>query len=493
MSEDMFKKPNKKQLLLRRIIFSAIATIAVLIIATVSILFILGYRLDSGNGRLEQGALVQFDSAPSAADVWIDDTMISSRTATKATVLAGVHSFKMSKSGYEDWNRTLDLKAGTLTWLDYTRLVPVERKPVEVAKFATATAMTTSPDLKEILVQQQADQPVFTLVDISAEKIATRQIELPATIYSESTTENVTHSFALGSWNKGGRYTLVTHTYNDQTEWLVVDTQNVAQSINVSRLLSVTLADVQFAGNGGKLLYGLASDGNLRKLDLSGATISRGLVPQVESFAVYDANLVSYVGRSTTEPGTKVAGVYRDGDELPHVLRSAPETSALRISVGKYFGDDYVAIAEGSKVSILKGSYAMLNAPSTTNLNDIASLELPSDVTMLSFSPASAYVLAQAGAAFASYEIEHDRKATGSMRVPEGATASALRWLDTAYLMNDDGGTLVMRDFDNANSYDIMPVAPGFGSTLSQNGRFIYAMNKTDTGFQLQRVTMILQ
>lgn len=488
----MFKKPNKKQLLLRRIIFSVIATIAVLIIVTVSILFMLGFRLDSGNGRLEQGALVQFDSAPTGADVWIDDQLSSSRTASKTTVLAGVHSFKMSRDLYEDWTRTLDLKAGTLTWLDYIRLVPVDRKPGEVLAFSEATAMTASPDRKALLVQQQVSSPTFSLVDISAERVTRTALTLPDTLYSEAATENVTHSFSLGTWNRGGRYTLIRHAFNDKTEWLVVDTQNVQQSINVSRLLSVDLLDVQFAGTGGRLLYGLASDGNLRKLDLSGATISRGLVAQVESFTVYDANLVSYVGGSTTVEGEKVAGVYRDGDELPHVLREAPEAEALTIAIGRYFGDEYVAIAQGSKVDILKGNYALLTDQSTTNLKPFGDLELPGAVTSVSFSPDSSYIIAQSGAQFASFELEHTRSATGSMRVPEGATATKLRWLDSAYLWNDDGGTIVMRDFDNANSYDMMSVAPGFDATLSQNGRFFYAMGKTDKGFQLQRIKMIL-
>ena len=131
----MFKKPTKKQFLIRRIVLSSIATLAVIIIATAAILFMLGYRLDGSNGRLEQGALLQFDSQPNGADVHIDNSNIGSQTATKQTVVAGTHSVRMSRAGYQDWNRTLDLAAGTLTWLDYTRFVPNERHVEQVAQY----------------------------------------------------------------------------------------------------------------------------------------------------------------------------------------------------------------------------------------------------------------------------------------------------------------------------------------------------------------------
>ena len=49
----MFKKPTKKQFLIRRILLSVLATFSVVTIVTVTILSMLGFRLDSGNGRLE--------------------------------------------------------------------------------------------------------------------------------------------------------------------------------------------------------------------------------------------------------------------------------------------------------------------------------------------------------------------------------------------------------------------------------------------------------
>ncbi len=489
----MFKRPTKKQLLVRRIIFSAIATFSVIIILTVTILFMLGYRLDSGNGRLEQGALLQFDSTPNSADIWIDGKSTGVRTAGKQTVVAGIHTILFSKDRYEDWSRTLDLTAGTLTWLDYARMVPKERSTETVANLKTVVGAKASPDMKFILIQEAADQPVFQLADLRSAEVKLSNLVLPTALYSDSATPEVTHIFTIDEWNNGGRYALVKHEFKGQLEWLMVDTENVSQSINVTRLLSVGFKDLKFAGTNGRSLFGLADDNNIRKLDLSSATISRALVSNVETFDLYDTNTISYVGLNPSDTTKRVAGVYRDGDEQPHVLRQVDSLdTALKIAVGRYFSDDYVAIAEGSDVTILKGNYVTSNNDDSSGLKDFATLKLVGPTTSLSFSPKSDYVLAESGATFMTYEIEHLRSATGTLEGADEASPTALRWLDVAHVWNQQNGQLVMRDFDNSNIYSINAVTGNFDVTLSQNGRFLYSIGKSGEGFTLQRVKMIL-
>jgi hypothetical protein len=488
----MFKKPTKKQLLIRRVIFSVVATFAVIIIATITIFFMLGYRLDSGNGRLEQGALLQFDSQPSGADVFVDGRNIGSRTATKQAVMAGTHTVKMTKYGYQDWNRTLDLAAGTLTWLDYTRFVPVDRPVQTVTNYQTLAGLTISPDGKWALAQEKADTPTFHTVDLRAETVKSTTISVPADSYSDATTEGVTHSFTMTTWDSGARYVLIKHLYRDQTEWLVLDTQDVSQTVNATQLLSVNFKDLQFAGTSGKTLYGLTTDGAIRKVDLGAGTISRAFVTHADSFSLYDNKVVSYVGVDPSDATKRVAGVYRDGDEAPHILRSVASTDIpLSIATGHYYSNDYVAIAEGNMVTILRGSYPSSSSQDNSSLTYFATLELTGAVSALSFSPGGDYVLAQSGETFKSYEIEHERADVGGLSAGAQA-ASTLKWLDDAHVWNDDNGSLTMRDFNGINTYKIMTVEPGFDADLSQNGRFFYSVGKNDSGYHLQRIKMIL-
>ena len=492
----MFKKPTKKQSLIRRIIFSTVATIAVLIIVTVSILFMLGYRLDSDSRRLEQGALLQLNSTPEGAQIWIDDKYIGSQTSAKQTVLAGVHKVTLKRDKYEDWNRTLQLDAGTLTWLSYPRLVPIDRPVQSVATYETLSAMRFSPDLKWALGHEKADSPVFNLIDLRSTEIKSSTLTLNPELYSEATTTDVPHRFDIDRWSSGARYAIIKHTYADaKVEWLLVDTQDISKSINITRSLSVELSSVRFTSNSGISLYGLTTDGVVRKLDLSGGTISRGLITHVKEFSVFEENsVVSYIGTDPTNAEKTVVGIYKDGDSASRVLRSADGANAdLKIAITRYFGDDYVAISEGASVDVLMGSLPSATQE-TSSLRQFAHLETETNITTLSFGPGGEYLLAQSGSNFSSYELEHMRAAKSSIAVADGQTASQLKWLDGAHFWNDDNGSLVMRDFNGINTHTIMKVESGFGASLSQNGRFFYGVGKTEDGkYQLQRVRMILE
>lgn len=489
----MFKKPTKRQFIIRRIILSTIATFSVIIIATVAILFMLGYRLDSGNGRLEQGALLQFDSKPNGADVYVDGYSIGSRTATKHTVVAGEHTIKMSRAGYQDWTRTLKLTAGTLTWLDYTRFVPNDRPVQKVLRFDTMTTFKASPDSKWALVHESAASPVFQLIDLRSETVKKNPITLPAASYSDADTPEVTHAFSPITWDSGSRYVLVKHLYRDQTEWIVFDTQNATQALNITQVFSTGFKDVVFAGTSGKQLYGLTNEGTVRKIDLSNETLSRAFVTHVESFNIFDNTIISYVGIDPNDATKRVAGVYRDGDDTSHILHTASSLDApVRAAFTRYFSDVYVAVSEGSVVTVLKGLYPGTGASEEKALSRVASFKLDAPLSSLSFSESGDFLVAQAGENFTSYEVEHKRTATHRIILPEGKSASTLKWLDPAHLWNDDGGTLMMRDFNGSNIYSIMTVEPGFGASLSQNGRFFYGIGKDDDGYHVQRVKMIL-
>ncbi|GEM_PF-186684 len=486
----MYKRPTKQQMLRQRITMLVVMVFSILFLVTAVILSILGYRLDGDNGRLEQGALVQFDSLPSAARISVDGQPTSLQTPNKRSVIAGVHSFMFEKQNYRTWSKTLDLAAGTLTWLDYVRLVPNQLKPGVVREYDTVSAVKASPDVRTMLVQTDSSRPVFERVDIRDRDVRTNTLVLPAELYAQSTDETATHRFTMDSWDVGGRYILVRHDVAETSEWLVVDTESVGRSQNVSRLLGITVTDLKFSGTSGSVLFGL-TDNILRKIDLSSATISRALVPNVTSFSLYDTNIITYVGRDVSS-GLPVAGIYRDGDAEPVVLRTAstPET-ALAVATTRHYNDRYLAIAEDRSVSVLRGNYPTSKS-AVANLEVVEEFETTGAISVFSFSPDGDYLLAQSGARFASYEVEYDRLNRAALS-DDAAAVHTLRWLDEAYVWTVIDGMLSTREFDGNYAHELLPAVVGFDVTISQNGRYVYAVTQTPSGYALQRVTMILE
>jgi hypothetical protein len=488
----MYRKPSKKQLLIQRSIVLAIMAISVIVIVIGTILFILGYRLDGSNGRLEQGALIQFDSRPNGATFSIDGVPTGAQTASKRSVIAGQHTITMNRAGYHPWERTRTFEAGTLTWLDYVRLVPTDLTRQTVRSYESVAGVKTAPDLQTIVVQPAADQASFEVIDIRSQQIRPRTVAIPADLLSDLSAEDVTHRYEMDTWDSDGRYLLVRHFYRDTNEWIVFDTENPAESENVTRLLSINLTDLQFASTNGNVLYGL-TDGVVRKLDLDNATISRGLVSNVSKYVVYGTSLFTYVGRDAATPQRQVAGFYRDGDREPHVVRTVDDlTMPLNIATARYASDDYLVIAEGLEVTVLKGRYPSTSQSLSETMRPVETFTATATINQLEFSPRGDYVLVRSGLAFTSYEVEYDLLHESTVETSV-TRARALRWLDDAHLLTSYEDRLTMRDFDGTNIHTLMPVVAGFDVTLSQNGRYLYAVTKTDDTYRLERATMILE
>lgn len=466
-------------------------TLLVIIGVATIILIILGYRYDSLNGRVEQGALIQYETQPAGATVTVDGRILSGNTPTKNSVLAGIHTVTMSKKGYETWTKTINIKAGTLTWLDYALLVPVVRPVSVVESYTNVFSSLGSASGQVMLIQPDQATPVFNLVDISGDKVSQTTLTLPDTLYSQASTPGVTHLFRLDQWDSGGRYVLLQHTYGDKNEWIVLDTKDISSSKNITTLLDIPISSARLAGTNGSVIFVL-SGSDIRKLDLSAATISRTLVNNVTSFSLYDTNEITYVGTDGTDSTKRVVGLYRDGDNDPLVLRTTTSGKdvGLHIATSRYFNNDYVAISEGQKVDVLYGSYPS-SSTDTNSLKPYASFELSLDVETLKFSPNGYYILAQHGPLFAGFDIEHKSVASSTV-IAAKTIVRPLQWLNNANLWSDADGQLTMREFDGANRFTINNVDFGQDVTLTKDGRYLYSIGKSETGYQLQRVRMTL-
>ncbi len=482
----MYRKPSKRKQLIRRVILLSFMVITVLFIVTCSILFMLGFRLDGGRG-IEQGALVQFDSRPTDASISIDGLTITTSTPGKRTLISGVHTFLMQKDGYNPWIKTLNLEPGTLTWLDYIRLVPENPDKQTVRTYKTVTDVDTSADMQAIAIQTKTSSPDLDIIDIRDREVRSKTITIPASAYTGASDIKVTHRFSVETWDEDGRYLLVKHTAQRTTDWLVVDTENVTETVNISELFNLSLTDVQFSGTSGDILFGL-SGGVIRKLDLGSATVSRVLISDVSSFSIFDNNILTYVGQGEEMP---LVGMYRDGDRAPRVLYTAKDADAkLAIATSRHYNDTYIAIADNQNVTVYDGSYPSQVQNLTDTMTVVETFSVSGALDQLSFSPEGDYLMARTGKDFSTYEVEYDRLNQAAIETSEDGS-HPLQWLDIAHLWTVYDGHLSMRDFDGTNVQVIMPMEYGFDATLSQNGRYIYGVNKTDDVYRLERVILL--
>ena len=280
------QSPRKRKLLLY--FTYGVMTTAVALISTICIFLVLGYRLDLKSGDVEQGALLQFRSFPSGATITLDRETLSFVTPGKRGVDAGEHTVTMQLDGYKTWQKTINVKASELRWLNYARLVPETIRTTATKEFPSISDAVPSPDKKWFLIQPAADKPEFTLVDLrDDEKPVFSQLVLPPTSYTQK--DDQTHHFSLEEWDFGARYALIKHVTGDATEYLRIDRTDIDNTVNVSSKLGINISDIHFSGTSGSVFYAL-ENGSVRRLDSGAGTISQPLVKDVESCFPYKNN-----------------------------------------------------------------------------------------------------------------------------------------------------------------------------------------------------------
>lgn len=487
----MYRQPSKQKVLLQRVVVYSLMTLSVVGLVVVLVFVMLGYQFNSDDGKIEQGGLVQFDSQPSGAEVTIDGRAFGTRTASKTTMTAGQHYITMSREGYTSWQKSVTVVPGSVLWLNYARLVPTDLNPASVADFPAVTSAAASPDAKSMAVIEDVSSPVVKIADLTREDAKITSLALPKDIYT-SPGEGKTQRFTIDSWDPDSKYVLVKHDYDDdRTEWLVVDTDMPSASKNVTRLLDIAVSKLRFSNGDSTVLYAQI-DGDIRKINLNDATLSRPLVTNVDTFDLYSDSMITYASRPDETTGKRTVGYYVDGADSPRVVRTIDDKEApLRFTVGRYFNETFEAVALGDTVEVLRGDLPR-DGKAKIALKPVTTFQIPGGAQYLSDQTNGRFIVAQNGATYATYDLELEKKTVTTLK-GSSEVKSELKWLDEYHIWSDRDGTLRLYEFDGANQQDIMTVVPGLSVAVSPNGKYLYGITKSADGvYHLSRVQMII-
>lgn len=481
MNNEMYHPPSKRKQLLQRIAVYSLMSITVVGLVSVLVLLMLGYRFNRAEGTIERGGLVQFDTNPDGATVSIDGASFGSQTPSKTTMAAGKHFITMQRDGYQKWQKSVDLVAGSILWLNYARLIPTELTPKNVADFASVTSAAASPDNRWMAIKDDAATPVIRIADLGREDARITDITLPKESFT-APKKDEPQTFTLVEWDPSSQYILVKHTYNDEkkTEWIVVDADNVDSSKNITTLLGVNAGQPKFSNSDSQVLYAIV-EGDIRRIDLNSTTLSGPLVENVADFDLFDRSTITYVTKVDPKTKLRSVGYYDDGADKGRTIRSYNDNGKLplQLAVGRYFGDTYVAIAHGDVLDVFEGDLPHSGTDDPSSLKSVANVSLPGGVDYLSIRTDGRFIVAQQGAEYTVYDLELKKLTTTKLQGTAPVT-SKIEWLDNYMVWSDRDSTVRLYEFDGANQHDIMKVVKGLDVTLSPSDKYIYGFTKSD-------------
>ena len=96
----MYDPTEKRRQRIKLTFTYAVMVLITLSLVVVAVFFAQGYRYNGYDGKIEQGGMIQFDSAPNGANIQLDAVKLANRTATRITATSGEHTITISRDGY---------------------------------------------------------------------------------------------------------------------------------------------------------------------------------------------------------------------------------------------------------------------------------------------------------------------------------------------------------------------------------------------------------
>jgi len=483
----------RKQFQHRIILLVGYVCVAVAIVIATLILLYQAYGFGLGkNGTVIQNGLVFLSSQPNPAKIYLDNKLYSTQTNARLVLPAGNYNVRLSRTGYRDWRRTIDLLGGSVEHFDYPVLFPINLTTTQIHDYASVPGLATqSPDRRWLLVQQPGSMTAFDLYDLKNDtKTVMTTISLPTAIVSKATNSE---SWQVVAWADDNQHVLLQHIYDGKSEFILLDTQNPDQSLNLNTTLAtsatnITLDNIKYNQY---YLYDALSD-SLEMASLKSPTATPYL-DHVLAYQSYGNNSMLYVTDSDA-PAGKTLLKLAVGSQT-YILHSFPVASNYVLDLTQYAGTLYVAAGASSenKVYIYRDPIAQLQAQPSHAVTPVQVLHV-TDPDYLSFSDNAQFIVTEHGMEFGTYDIENKLGYKYTINTPLDPPEAHATWMDGDRLTLVSGGKLVVFDYDDANQQTLMPGSAAYLPFFSTDYKYVYAIapdSKTPGQFAVTQTSLL--
>jgi hypothetical protein len=443
--------------------------------AVILLLISMGYKFGI-DGSLGRTGLVQINSLPSGSLVEADGKVQSMRTDFSKGVDAGWHSFVVTRDGYDVWRKTVEIKPGLVTRLNYVRLFPLERQTETLKTEEGLYRVFTAHGRQSILVLKSKTE--WELVDIRTNQTRYTPVDVAGLFDREALA--TAKDIAVAKWSDDGQRVLVRVTMaSDVVEWAMIDFTQLSKSVNLNKEFLLEFSEVVMADGFGSKVF-VIERGNLRQADVGAKTITSVIQSQVAQIYGY-AGRVAYVRNSAVEGEGRIVGVWRDGaDGELVVAKLGLETQAVAVAQADFQGRSWVAYVADGKVRVLDGLPDRVG--SRESMAVVASQDFGACNGGLSVGGLGRFLRLRCDGATGMIDLD----------VPQDyyivdKTEASVAWLDDYMLYLQDSKDTYVIDFDGVNGRWMLPVT-GFPVVISTDNSWLYYVQPLEDGrFELQR------
>lgn len=454
-----FLDPKKKRAhKIRLYIGYALMAVALGICTLILVFAAYGYDIDRRTGNVIQNGLIIVDSHPESAAVLVNGTN-KATTSTRLILPAAKYNIELQRDGYRTWAHSVNLEGSSIEQLVYPILFPTKLATKTLQDYSAVPSMASeSPDRHWLVVHQPSSANTFQVIDLSNNKHQTATINLPSDTFNPAAGP---HSYEAVEWSNDNVHLLLKHSFTGGTEYVILDRENPAGSLNVSKLFntrpftSATLRDKK-----PDQLYLLnAADGGLFRADTKAKTVIL-LESGVISYKSYKDDTLLYVANPSASSVEAQVHAWQNGQD--YLLRTVPIAAAYLLDMAQ-FNNRFYLIAGSSadgRAYVYKDPFTELNRRPSRTPQPFRALVVPG-AQYVSFSAIARFVAIQGGSNFAVYDIETGRQFRYDTKLPLAANQKA-NWMDGHRLSLVSEGMLTVFDFDGTNMQKLSSGLPAF-------------------------------
>jgi hypothetical protein len=448
--------------------------IAIAIGMTTILLLYTAYGYGLHKGQVIQNGLVFVSSTPDGSKVSLNGQQRGT-TGERLFLQAGSYTMKIERDGYRTWQRALTVEGGTVEHFDYPFLFPTSLHTSAMQTYASTPGLATqSPDRRWILVEQPDKFGTFDMYDVKDPKNrTTATVAIPDSALTAVTGDQ---SLKLVEWSNDNKHVLIQHMYSGSSEYIMLDTQDPTQSVNLTKTLNLaptaalTLLNKQFDKY---FVYDTKSQ-TLGTTSISTPTLTP-MLTHVLAFKTYNTNIVLYVTDQGASRGQVDVKLFQNNKS--YLIRTLPTDTAYLVNLAQYSGSWYVAAGavHDNRVFVYQDPISVLSQGAGSILipNTVLRVNQPD---YLEFSANTQFVVAAHANQFAVYDAEYDKTYAYTIDAPFDAPQPHATWMDGDRLMYVSNGKLVVFDYDSTNLQTLMPDDPGYLPFFDQNYHYEYGL-----------------
>jgi hypothetical protein len=449
--------------------------LAVAITLAALVLLYKAYGFDIGkDGAIIQNGLTFFSSQPHPADIYVNDKLAKVKTNTRLSLPEGIYKIKMARTGYVDWQRTVQLDGGKVEHFDYPFLIPknlISKKAADLN--AAPTLVTQSPDRRWLVILPSDTITNFVVYDLkSTVKITNATVSLPENLLDGTTGT----SMQVIDWADDNQHVLLKHLLADNKyEYILMDRNNPSNSVNLTKDNNITAPEITLKDRKFDRYYLYDPANHILQTQTIKETSPTAVLDHVLAYKSYGSNSLLYVTDSGA-PSGKVLIKLNVGS-TSYNLRTLDAGANYPIDLTEYSGQLYVVITSSSldKIYIYRDPIGQLNNKPKQALVPAQVLRVPQP-TYVNFSASAQYILAESGQHFGVYDIENKTGYTFITKDSLDAPQAHASWMDGNRVTYITGGKQMIFDYDYTNQHILGPDLAQYNAAFTPTFKDVYTV-----------------